>query len=140
MRKQMMYLMFCSALVLVSAASFVAAQNPTPSAGDSTTTGGRERPSPEQVMQVLGNKLQLSDAQKASITPIIADRQQQLKDLQTDTSMRRHKKARKMKSILEESDKKINALLTPAQQKEYAEVKQQLRQQMQERRQNKSSQ
>ncbi len=41
-----------------------------------------------------------------------------------------------MKAIFEESDKKIKAILTPDQQKQYAELEQQMKEQAKERRQN----
>lgn len=101
-------------------------------------TGARQMPSPDDVVQRLGEKLNLSDDQKAQIKPIIADRQQKMQALRSDTSMRRRQKARQMKSIFEESDKKIKAILTPDQQKQYAELEQQMKERRQERRQNRS--
>jgi len=78
----------------------------------------RKLPTPEEVVAMLDSKLSLTDDQKAQITPIIADRQQQLRAATADDSTRRFKKARKMKSIYEDSDKKINAILTDDQKKE----------------------
>jgi Spy/CpxP family protein refolding chaperone len=95
---------------------------------NSTQSGAMSALSPDQVVQRLGDKLQLTDDQKAKITPIIADRQEKLKSLQADTSERKMKKARKMKGILEDSDKKITALLTATQKKQYDELKQQRQQ------------
>jgi hypothetical protein len=71
--------------------------------------------------------LSLSDDQKSKITPIIADRQQKLKALQADTSLRPMQRVRKAKAILNESDKKIKANLTPDQQQKYVEIEQQIR-------------
>lgn len=105
---------------------------------DTQQTGARQMPSPDDVVQRLGEKLNLSDDQKAQIKPIIADRQQKMQALRSDTSMRRRQKARQMKSIFEESDKKIKAILTPDQQKQYAELEQQMKERRQERRQNRS--
>ena len=100
--------------------------------------GARQRSTADEVVQRLGEKLNLSDDQKAQIKPIIADRQQKMQELRSDTSMRRRQKARQMKSILKDSDKKINAILTPAQQKQYAELEQQMKEKVKERRQNRS--
>ena len=90
---------------------------------------------PEEVVAMLDSKLSLTDEQKAQITPIIADRQQQLKAAASDGSTRRFKKARKMKSIYEDSDRRIKAVLTDDQKKKYEEIEQQMREQMKERRQ-----
>ena len=101
----------------------------------STQDHARKLPTPEEVVAMLDSKLSLTDDQKSQITPIIADRQQQLKAAATDDSTRRFKKARKMKSIYEDSDKKIKTVLTDDQKKKYEEIEQQMREQMKERRQ-----
>ena len=110
----------------------------------STQDQARSWPSPEDVVAKLDSKLSLSDDQKAKITPIIADRQQQLKALASDGSGRKFKKARKMKSIFSESDEKIKAVLNDDQKKKYEEMKQEMRaqakQRMQDRRAGGSSQ
>jgi hypothetical protein len=90
-------------------------------------------PSPQEAVARMSNKLNLSDDQKAKITPIIADRQTQMKALMADTSGRRMQKARKAKSIMSDSDKKIEAVLTKDQKKTYAEMKEQMKEQMQAR-------
>jgi Spy/CpxP family protein refolding chaperone len=89
-------------------------------------------PTPEQVVAKLNSQLSLTDDQKTKITPIIAERQEKLKTL-ADSSGRRHRKARKAKSIIEDSDKKINAVLTGEQRQKYAEMEQQMRAQMKQR-------
>jgi Spy/CpxP family protein refolding chaperone len=104
-----------------------------PSDSVSPTTGGW--PTPEEAVTRMSNKLNLSEDQKAKITPIIADRQTQMRALMADTSSRRMQKARKAKSIMSDSDKKIEAVLTSDQKKTYAEMKEQMKEQMQARRQ-----
>ncbi|HUM03963.1 MAG TPA: hypothetical protein VLT90_00785 [Terriglobales bacterium] len=83
------------------------------------------------------SKLSLSDDQKAKIKPIIEERQQKMQAL-AGSGGRRRKKAREMKSIMEDSDKKITAVLNDDQKKTYAEVKQQMREQAQDRRHNRN--
>jgi hypothetical protein len=100
---------------------------------NSTQSGAMSALSPDQVVRRLGEKLQLTDDQKAKIAPIIADRQEKLKSLQADTFQRKMKKARKMKEILEDSDKKITTLLTATQKKQYAELIQQRQQMIRDR-------
>jgi Spy/CpxP family protein refolding chaperone len=94
-------------------------------------------PTPEEAVAKMSNKLNLTDGQKAQITPIIADRQAEMQTLMQDTSTRRMQKARKAKSIMADSDKKIEALLTKDQKKTYDEMKEEMREQfrshMQER-------
>jgi phosphotransferase system IIB component len=74
----------------------------------------------------MSGKLNLTDDQKTKITPIVAARQTQMRALMADTSGRRMQKARKAKSIMSDSDKKIEAILTNDQKKIYAEMKEQL--------------
>jgi Spy/CpxP family protein refolding chaperone len=93
----------------------------------------RSMPSPDQVVAKMDSKLSLSDDQKAKITPIIADRQEKIKEL-AQSSERRRKKGREMKSIISDSDKKIEALLTNDQKQKYEELKQSRKEQMKERR------
>ena len=107
--------------------------------GQAAAAGAQKMPSPDEVVDRLGSKLNLSEDQKAQIKPILVDRRQKLAELQSDGSMRRGKKAREMKSIVEESDKKINALLNDDQKKQYAEIEQQMREQMKARMQNRNN-
>ena len=99
----------------------------------------KKLPSPDEVVDVLGSKLNLSDDQKAQITPIIEERRQKLQALRSDTSMRPFQKKRKMKSIFDDSDKKIKAVLNDEQRKQYAQIEQQMREEMKERMQNRRS-
>jgi hypothetical protein len=57
-----------------------------------------------------------------------------MRTLMADTSSRRMQKARKAKSIMSDSDKKIEAVLTDDQKKTYSEMKVQMKEQMQARR------
>jgi hypothetical protein len=121
--------MVCLSALIASAPMLAHAQEP-----DSTEQQARSGwPTPEEVVSKLDSKLSLSDDQKAQITPIIADRQQKLKALATDTSMRRWKKARKMKSVFQDSDKKIKALLTDDQKQKYTQMEQEMRDQARQR-------
>ena len=131
----------CLAVLIGTGASYAVGQQPAPpptnqpipSESVPTTTGGW--PTPEEAVTRMSSKLNLTDDQKAKITPIIADRQTQMRALMADTSGRRMQKARKAKSIMSDSDKKIEAVLTSDQKKTYAEMKEQMKEQLQARRQ-----
>ncbi|HEY2675404.1 MAG TPA: hypothetical protein VGI65_00445 [Steroidobacteraceae bacterium] len=79
---------------------------------------------------MLASKLSLSDDQKNAITPIIADRQQKLKALMADASAPRRQRGQQARQIMSDSNAKINAILTPDQQTKYAQIEQQMREQM----------
>jgi len=131
----------CLAFVVTSGAPYAVGQQPTPPPANQpipsesvpTTAGGW--PTPEETVTRMSSKLNLTDDQKARITPIIADRQTQMRALMADTSGRRLQKARKAKSIMSDSDKKIEAILTNDQKKTYAQMKEQTKEQLKARRQ-----
>ncbi|HEX7729868.1 MAG TPA: hypothetical protein VF392_12575 [Terracidiphilus sp.] len=88
---------------------------------------------PNSMIDVLAQKLALSDDQKTQIEPILSDRRAKMSALRNDQSMRRYQRMRQAKQIMEESDKKINAILTPDQQKQYAELEKQMREKARQR-------
>ncbi|MDB6161306.1 MAG: hypothetical protein JWO04_5012 [Gammaproteobacteria bacterium] len=109
-----------------------------PSAAAGAPAAGTAFPSPEEVVSRLQTKLSLTAEQTSALTPIIASPQERLKGVLSDSSARPLKRRRELRTIVAESDKQINALLSPAQQKEYAQIEKQLheelKQRMQERR------
>jgi hypothetical protein len=90
-------------------------------------------PPPEEVVSRLRTKLSLSAEQASALTPIIASRQEKLKAVLSGGSARPLKRRRELREIVLESDKQINALLTPAQQKQYAEIEKQLHEELKQR-------
>jgi len=97
------------------------------------TPAADEAAAPDKVAAMLADKLSLSDDQKSQIEPIIADRQAQLRALRNDQSLRRLQRAREAKRIFKESDKKIGAILTPDQKKQYAALEKEMRERMKDR-------
>jgi hypothetical protein len=91
------------------------------------------RAAPDQVMALLTRKLALTEDQAAKITPIIADRQQQLQALKADTSERPRQRMKKAQEILEDSDKNIKKLLTPDQVTQYDAIEQQMKERAKDR-------
>lgn len=100
---------------------------------------GYPRRTPDEVVATLDSKLSLTDDQKVKIKPIIEERQQKLRTL-SDSGGRRMRKAREAKSIMKDSDKKIDAILNEEQRKKYAEIKDQMREEAKQRRQARNSQ
>jgi Spy/CpxP family protein refolding chaperone len=131
----------CLAVFVGCSAPFAVAQQTAPPSAsqsipsDSAPATKGSWPTPDEAVARMSSKLNLTDDQKTKITPIIADRQAQMRALMADTSGRRMQKARKAKSIMSDSDKKIEAVLTSDQKKTYAEMKEERKEQLQERRQ-----
>jgi Spy/CpxP family protein refolding chaperone len=87
-------------------------------------------------MQELSEKLNLTDEQKAAIKPILATEANEIKAVHQDSSLSDEQKQAKIKEIRDNSREKINALLTPEQQKTFAEMKGEAGNRMRERFQN----
>jgi Spy/CpxP family protein refolding chaperone len=83
-------------------------------------------------MQGLSEKLNLTDTQKAAIKPTFANDANAIKAVRQDGSLTEEQKMAKIKEIRENGRKKINAILTPEQQKEFAELKNRPRHRMRE--------
>jgi hypothetical protein len=90
-------------------------------------------PSPQEVVSRLQAKLSLSAEQASALTPIIAGRQEKLRALMAQSGGRPMKKRREMREIVTESDKQINALLSPEQQKQYAQIEKQMQEELKQR-------
>ena len=80
--------------------------------------------SAEQHLQMLSEKLNLTDDQKAKLKPILQDELQQMKTVREDTSLSEDQRRAKMKSIHESLHEQINAVLTPEQQTKFKEMQQ----------------
>jgi len=115
-------------LILMTGSTLIPAQAQSPDYASSPTSAtdipGR---SANDVVDMLAKKLSLTDDQKAKILPIIADRRQKIQDVRNDSTLRPRERMRQVKGILADSDKSINALLTPEQQSTYAQVELQMK-------------
>ena len=79
--------------------------------------------SPEAHLQMLSEKLNLTDDQKAKLKPILQDQAEQLRSLHNDASLTPEQKVAKKKAIHETTQDQINAVLTPDQQAKFKEMK-----------------
>jgi Spy/CpxP family protein refolding chaperone len=80
--------------------------------------------SPEAHLQMLSEKLNLTEDQKAKLKPILQDQAQQLKALHDDPSLSPEQKSAKKKIIHELTHDQINNVLTPEQQDKFKQMKQ----------------
>jgi len=95
-----------------------------------TETAGR---SADDVLNMLSQRLSLSDDQKSQILPILVERRQKIRDVLADSTARPRQKMAQMNVILDASDERINTLLTPQQQKTYAIIEQEVKAKMKAR-------
>ena len=70
----------------------------------------------------LGKQLGLTRDQVAQITPILADRQQQLQNLRADGSLSRKARRAKTKALQRDSKSKVEALLNDTQKQQYEQL------------------
>ena len=96
-------------------------QAPTP---DKHTGIHHNGESADQHLQMLSEKLNLTDDQKAKLKPILQDQMQQMKTVHEDSSLSEEQKQAKMKSIHESLHNQINAVLTPEQQAKFKQMRQ----------------
>lgn len=88
-----------------------------------TQTGRQHRDfDPAKQAQHLAKRLGLSSDQVAQITPILADRQQQMKGLHADTSLSQQDRREKAKSIMQDSKTKLEAVMTDSQKQQFEQM------------------
>jgi len=90
--------------------------------------------SANDVLDMMARRLSLTDDQKSKILPIIVERRQKIQEVRTTSTLPRRQKMGQVRGIYEDSDKRINALLSAEQQKAYTALEQELRAQQRNRR------
>ena len=109
--------------VVLATSLFLAGQT---NAAPQTSPQGHEAmgaTSPEAHLQMLSEKLNLTEDQKAKLKPIFQDQAEQMKAVHDDPSLTPEQKAAKKKAIHETTHNQINAVLTPEQQEKFKEMK-----------------
>jgi hypothetical protein len=81
----------------------------------------------------MTKRYNLSADQQTQIKPIIADAQQKMMALRGDSSLSRDDKMAKMKSIHEDSNTKIQAILNDTQKAQFAQDQQKMQERMMQR-------
>lgn len=117
------------ALGVVSFAPGAFAQDSGSAADSSNAPAQQHRapPDPQKQAARLAKRLGLSDDQTSKLTTILQDRQQQLAAVRSDSSLAPQDRRAKLHSIQQGADTQINAMLTPDQQKQYATLKQNMK-------------
>lgn len=87
---------------------------PSPPAGDQARPDGGKRAAHR--LQMLDEKLHLTDAQKQQITAIWSSSEQQGKALRDDSTLSKEDRRAKMGDIMKASHDQVRAVLTPDQQ------------------------
>ncbi len=133
---------FSSALCLgLASSSALFAQNSTmnsPQNTQSAENGGMHHGpmSPDQELAHLTKKLNLTSDQQTQIKPILENRHDQMMQMRGDTSLSRPDKMAKMKSLDDDSNTKLEAVLNDQQKPKYEKMIANRKEHMQERRAN----
>ncbi len=120
-------------LTLGSAAALAQQDSPAPPDAAAQQGGHRQPPTPDEQVARMTKRYNLSADQQAQIKPIIADQQQKMMALRGDSSLSRDDKMAKMKSIHEDSNTKIQAVLNDTQKAQFAQDQQKMQERMMQR-------
>jgi hypothetical protein len=129
--------LLATGLTLCSAAVF-AQDNAAPAADAQQAQNGpgrmgRQAMNPDEQVARMTKRYNLSSDQQTSIKPILANQQQQMQALRGDSTLSREDRMAKMKSIHEDSNTKIQAVLNDSQKQKFAEDQQKMQDRMQQR-------
>ena len=120
MNKTLLRATALACLLLGAMAVFPQQQAAPPQGGGQWQRG--QMPTPEQRLQRMTQALNLTEDQQAKIKPILENESTQMQGLRSDTSLSQEDRMAKMKQIRENTTSQINPILTPDQQKQYAEM------------------
>lgn len=130
MRKYFVASAFALSLALTVPGTAAFAQDAPPEQTAPPDAGDRQA----KMLDMMAQKLNLSDQQKDQLKPILAERREQMQSLRSSGD-RPMKKKREAKGIMKDSDAKIKSILTADQWTQYQQLKSQMREEMKERRQ-----
>lgn len=106
-----------------------------PAGQENSQRAERPQADPNRQLQMLSKHLKLTADQQNQILPILTSRQQQMQSIRADASLSAQDRRAKIHAAREDSDSKIRSILTDDQKKTYDSMQQQMRQRMQQHRQ-----
>jgi protein CpxP len=96
------------------------AQSPAPSSAQQPA----HVPNPQHQTKKMVRELGLTPDQQSKIEPLLADRDQQLQSVRSDTTLLQKDGKAKLRAIRQDSDSKVEALLSDTQKQQYEQIKQ----------------
>ncbi len=93
--------------------------------------GHHHAANPQRQAKRMAKKLNLSPDQQSKLEPILADRDQQMQAVRADASMSAPDRHAKVKSIRQDTNGKIEAVLNDQQKQQYEQMKQNRREKKQ---------
>ena len=126
---------FLKAVVLMLSLAALAVSVPMLSAQDAMSGAGKEEAM--QKLEKMSAALQLTPAQKKQVRPILMEEAPKLQALKGNTSLGPMQKAMQMRQIANDTDTKLKPILTPQQYQTWEGMREQERQQMMQKMENK---
>jgi len=114
---------------LLLAAQTAQAPQTSATSQQGSAMGAQTPSSSEAPLQILSEKLNLSEDQKAKLRPLLQDEAQQMRAVRDDSSLSQEQKRAKIKSIHESFQPQINGVLTPEQQAKWKQMKEEAKEQ-----------
>ena len=133
MKKQICSLAFVSLLGFGAAMGVAQAQDTPPPQQQGEGQAPHRGMDPNRQLKMLTRQLKLTSEQQSQIQPILTDRQAQMTKLHDDSSLSPEDRRSKMRSIREDSETKIKAVLNDDQKKSYDQMQARMRERMQQR-------
>jgi periplasmic protein CpxP/Spy len=99
-------------------------QNDSAPAAQMAPMGQRRLPNPARQARRLGRQLGLSPDQISQIEPVIANRQVQLENLRTDPTLTPQQRRAQARSIMRDSNSKLEAVMTDGQKQQFEQLMQ----------------
>ena len=132
--KRSISILALSALLGVAAAIGAPQEASAPAQQDKTAQGthanrGRQH-DPQQQVQRLAKRLQLTSEQQTQLLPILAQRAEQAKAIRNDTTLAVTDRRSKLRGLRQESEAQIKNVLTDTQKQQYDAMVQQRRSHM----------
>lgn len=112
-----------------------AASPNTPAPPDAQAPPANRAPNPERLAKMMAKRLSLTPDQESQIEPILAERDQQVQGARADASLTPRDRRAKVRGIQQDSDSKIEAILSDGQKQQYEQMKAEQRAKRQEQRQ-----
>jgi len=111
--------LFSGILALTSTLRAEGSLSKAPEVGQGTE---QHREGRGEMLEKIVHALDLTDAQKAEIKPVIEEKRAQLATLRKNESLSRQEKAAEFKEIVQSLRQQLKGILTPAQQQKLEEI------------------
>jgi periplasmic protein CpxP/Spy len=134
MHKSLCNLSLIGILALGVTASTALAQDSTqpPAQTESGHMGNHRGMDPDQQLKHLSHQLNLTDDQRAKIKPLLESSHEQMQQLHQDQSLSRQDRMTKMRSIMDDTHSKIEAVLNDQQKQQFEAMMQKEQERRQE--------